>query len=73
MLPPLAESIDSKNSDLRVQSLRVLAEMCAHFFLNKTTTATTAPTTAATANSNVNVEDVKRKLRDFVESHFIDL
>jgi hypothetical protein len=57
ILPSLIDNIDSNNSDLRVQSLKVLSEISCLFY----------------NNTDVADGELKKKLRSFIESHFIDL
>jgi len=58
VLPSLIENIDSSNSDLRVESIKVFSEICS-FYFNKQETEI--------------AEDIRKKLKEFIENYFIDM
>lgn len=58
ILPSLIESIDSNNSDLRVESIKALSEICC-FYFNKN-------------EQNVG-DDLRKQLKEFIEGYFIDM
>ena len=58
LLPSLIDNIDSSNSDLRVESLKVLSEITNSFF-NK--------------QNEICGEDLRKELRLFIENQFIDM
>jgi hypothetical protein len=58
ILPSLLDNIDSNNSDLRVESLKVLSEICSLYFNKK---------------SEIVGEDLRKELRAFIEENFIDM
>ena len=58
LLPSLLDNIDSSNSDLRVESLKVFSEIT-NIFFNK--------------QNEVCGEDLRKELRNFIESQFIDM
>lgn len=58
LVPALMDNIDSLNSDLRVESLKVLSELSSLIF-NK--------------QNDIATEDIRKELRSIIEGQFIDL
>ena len=58
LLPSLMDNIDSSNSDLRVESLKVFSEIT-NIFLNK--------------QNEISREELRRDVKKFIENHFIEM
>ncbi len=58
LLPSLMDNIDSSNSDLRVESLKVFSEI-ANIILNK--------------QSEISRDELRKEMKKFIENHFIDM